>query len=323
MNIETFTTQQASDIFGMSQATTRRLVTSGALAKVKSKISDHGQYKIPSESIIDFVTNQQICIISITPKLAKVFLAKNNPINRPIRQGSVNVLIEEIKEHGWNLNGETIKFHKDGSLIDGQHRLTAIVQSGVSIKSSIFSGADDDALIKIDTGKARTAADILAMMGYSYPAIRAGGLRLICLYSRRFKGHRNRFTPSQIIALQNEHNLNEESPVLGKSLTRLLPPTMACALHHLFSEKDPQAATEFMESLKDGTGLVANSPIYVLREKLIRISKDRNIQHRETMFMAFCIKAWNLTRMGQKCSLIVWRGKIAKQGKLEAFPAII
>ncbi|WP_460985736.1 ParB N-terminal domain-containing protein, partial [Staphylococcus aureus] len=71
----------------------------------------------------------------------------------------------------WKNAGDTIRFDKDGSLIDGQHRLLACVNTNLAQNFLIVYGLDSEVFDVIDNGKGRTNADVLGMKHYKDPAI--------------------------------------------------------------------------------------------------------------------------------------------------------
>lgn len=64
---------------------------------------------------------------TITPELAADLLSRNMK-NRPVSQQRVRKYMAAMVAGKWLLNGEAIKISIDGRLIDGQHRLKAIIQ---------------------------------------------------------------------------------------------------------------------------------------------------------------------------------------------------
>lgn len=63
----------------------------------------------------------------------------------------------------WRYTGEGIKFGPDGTLLDGQTRLRAIVLSGVTITMPVWRGIDPDAQLVMDSGRPRSNSDALSM----------------------------------------------------------------------------------------------------------------------------------------------------------------
>lgn len=97
--------------------------------------------------------------IVITPEIAAKMLDKNIS-NRKLSGDRVLLYSLLMKEGKWfEETAETIKF-TNGRLIDGQHRLAAIVKSNVSLKMSVASDLSNDVFKYIDQGKARTASDV-------------------------------------------------------------------------------------------------------------------------------------------------------------------
>src|ERR1700761_996246 len=88
----------------------------------------------------------------LSPKSAKALL-KGNVHNRNLRKARVSSLAEAMKRGEWELNGESIKVAEDGSLLDGQHRLQAVVESGKSIQVLVVRNLPSDAQDTVDTGR--------------------------------------------------------------------------------------------------------------------------------------------------------------------------
>lgn len=102
--------------------------------------------------------------IIISPSIAETLLANNNS-NRSLNKMLVKFYEKELKDGAWMLNGETIKIGKDGRLLDGQHRLTAIIKSGISMDTYIAKDVENDCFATIDTGRTRKASDVLSAIG--------------------------------------------------------------------------------------------------------------------------------------------------------------
>lgn len=109
-------------------------------------------------------------ITDVTPATAAVWLDKHNTQNRPLNQNSVKRFSSDMKKGGWHWdNGVPIvlsskdptdKNNQDFIVLDGQHRLAAIVQSGVTASGVLVSSGVDRSLFSTyDCGKQRTLAD--------------------------------------------------------------------------------------------------------------------------------------------------------------------
>lgn len=98
---------------------------------------------------------------NITPEIAKNYLAMNCDNNRRIQQRRVDVYAEMMKAGEWKLNGEGIHFDSNGHLLNGQHRLSAIVKSGVTVQMLVVKNAEGP----FDRGQTRSTSQALGMAG--------------------------------------------------------------------------------------------------------------------------------------------------------------
>jgi len=99
---------------------------------------------------------------TISPEIAKSFLATNQN-NRPLKSSRVSLYAEQMKNGEWYLTEQGISFGKDGNLRNGQHRLHAVVKSGVSVKMYVTYDCENSAFEMLDVGVNRTIKDITGL----------------------------------------------------------------------------------------------------------------------------------------------------------------
>ena len=102
-------------------------------------------------------------VVNISPVMAEKWL-KKNMINRPISKSRVDSYAIDMKRGCWELNGEGIRFDEDGRLIDGQHRLSAIVKSNTVVTMVVTKGISKDVTL-YDRGRNRSESDSLVIGG--------------------------------------------------------------------------------------------------------------------------------------------------------------
>lgn len=100
----------------------------------------------------------------ITPQKAAEYLTKN-VVNRNISYPTVERYADDMKNGTWEVNGQPIVFSKSGKLLDGQHRLSAIAKSGVTVEMTVVRDVDDSVSI-YDVGRARSVLDSILIDGY-------------------------------------------------------------------------------------------------------------------------------------------------------------
>ena len=82
---------------------------------------------------------------SVTPALALEWLEKMGA-NRSVAQRYVEAFARDMRAGEWTLNGETIKFDVQGRLVDGQHRLWAVVQADVTVEMDVARDVPEAAM---------------------------------------------------------------------------------------------------------------------------------------------------------------------------------
>ena len=96
---------------------------------------------------------------TVTPEMAKVYLQKNTD-NRNKRGWWVSGLANMIKRGEWIPTHQGVAFSKSGKLLDGQHRLEAIVEANMPVQMLVTTGVSDEAYKVLDNGIKRTLADL-------------------------------------------------------------------------------------------------------------------------------------------------------------------
>jgi len=103
-------------------------------------------------------------LVKVTPDMARNMLA-SNPINRRISERSVSDLSKAILNNDWQITHQGIAFYDDGTLADGQHRLTAVIKANVPVHMMITKGLAKDAAMSIDSGRRRSLIDGVKISG--------------------------------------------------------------------------------------------------------------------------------------------------------------
>ena len=101
--------------------------------------------------------------VYVSPEMAKQWLNDINTFNRPINQAVVDMYVRQIKSGLWRRTHQGIAFDTRGILIDGQHRLMAIVNANETVSVLIFINEPTENYEFIDCGCNRSNIDIIRM----------------------------------------------------------------------------------------------------------------------------------------------------------------
>ncbi len=103
-------------------------------------------------------------VMDVTPDKALKWL-EGNTHNRPVNEAHVRRLARDILAGRWRLTHQGIAFDTDGLLVDGQHRLWAVVEAGVPITVRVFFNEPPENRDVLDSGQRRSNLDILNITG--------------------------------------------------------------------------------------------------------------------------------------------------------------
>lgn len=98
--------------------------------------------------------------VLVTPEYAAELL-KFNTHNRNLRSSVVDKYARLMRGGEWILVNDAIVISKGNVLLNGQHRLSAVVKAGVSVPFIIYYGAEEEAFDVMDTAVTRSMGDVL------------------------------------------------------------------------------------------------------------------------------------------------------------------
>ncbi len=237
-------------------------------------------------------------ITLVDPKTAADWL-ESNTNNRRLRKMLVSSYARDMSAGNWQLAGDPIRFAADGTLLDGQHRLQAITESGVTLPMFVIRGLDKDSQAVMDIGGKRNAADALRLRG------KDGDVKDIASIARSVLMFETRERPTspQIVRFCEE---NYEALRLASEMGRevsaagLRGGSLFGTAAFLLSIVDQKATEEFMAKLVTGADMSKGHPILALRNRFIQgmpaTSRDSSSLRTN---LAYIFRAWNYWRDGR------------------------
>ena len=260
-------------------------------------------------------------IVLVSPEVALEWL-KRNDANRPFTRGTARALAAEMERGYWQENGESIVFDTFGVLVDGQHRLQAVLNSGYEYLVPVVTGVQAAARPTVDTGVKRSAANNLQMADEPYASLLAATLLLWRGYQAknvRQMTHPASVAPEDRVSIPRILEYLEEWPGLREAAREsfalrpagpgrsLVPSSEAAMIWFAIvqSGASRERANEFLGSVLTGYDLAANSPIIGLRRRLIdQLAPGQRMDKRERI--ALVLKTWQLWSTGKSRKVIRW-----------------
>jgi hypothetical protein len=229
----------------------------------------------------------------ISPAKAGQYL-EHNESNRKLSRTIVQTYAAEMQRGEWLMNAEAIKFDWNGRLVDGQHRLRAVIVSGRTLEFLVARNLDPCCFKTIDTGKIRNSADIMSLHGVAYPSAVATAYRLLWTYISRDKSKR-RISNTQLIKFMGKHpDLALFAPEVMKRPLYVGPVLVQGTqifAFYVMSRISEQRARLFFQCLARER---ADAPqqVAALRHRLIQLGSEV-LPPTPTVKRAMLIHAWN------------------------------
>ena len=145
-------------------------------------------------------------VMTITPEMARTMLAQNMTGNRPVQKETVHNYARQMKYGKWNLTHQGIAFDEDGKLIDGQHRLSAIVEANMPVQMNVTYGVTrtPGQVFTIDMGRKRTYKNVVHISGIDDPVYRCTGA-YVSAYIRYKMCGGHKADPAEIVDYIERH----------------------------------------------------------------------------------------------------------------------
>lgn len=224
-------------------------------------------------------------IETITPNIAQDMLEKSAK-NRFLSDQMSQYYASTMSDGEWQENGETIKFadyKSEEKLIDGQHRLRAIVISKTTQRMLVVRGLHEKNIQTIDIGKKRSNAGMLEINGYKNK-LNLAAAASICLdfHTGEFRQKKIRKTPTAILNYVEKNNRlalivnNDIRYFMDKKIRSIITTSLFCALHHQFSIVNRAEADLFIDDFLKTDNQDKRSAAKVFRDKLTVMA--RNVQ---------------------------------------------
>lgn len=247
----------------------------------------------------------------ITPAKA-VELLQSNVKNRKPKSTVVLKYARDMSSGKWKDDTfELIKISKSGIILDGQHRLMAVIKANIPIYFHVVEGLEDSIFDVLDTGSIRNASDVFKINQVKYntsiPSI-------ISFYDVLLENKRAGYSAvnkkKTNADLLSEYNLNPEkwqviardSHTLYVQFGKVLTVSFIGGFLAFFNDINYEDSQNFMSQLCSGKN-VTHDIINTLRMKLVNEKVSVHKFNNSTK-QAYIIKCWNAFRKNEQIRIL-------------------
>lgn len=252
-------------------------------------------------------------VVRVTAEVAQEYLSHNES-NRNMSWPLVQKYATDMIEGRWILNTDAIGFDVTGRLIQGQHRLTAVVVASeqkpdIEVEMLIAWGYPRETFHVLDQGKMRSAAQVIGTYGVLNTNVTAAVARQILFYDqfsdRIWKGS-EAITRVEVIEYVLNHREELYEATTGTTKVGFLNWVSWSVLHYLVMRDSAHADRwdEFRDAVFKGENLHAGHAALVMRNG--EILSRWGMAGAQPRLGAY-IKMWNAFIEGRRVRALIFR----------------
>lgn len=267
----------------------------------------------------DLTPGVEFEVLTLTKELAEEYLTHLPERQRSQSERTIDRYASDLLSDQFPFTGDPIRFNTDGELIDGQHRCTAVVESGVPIVALVIRGLGADMIRFFDGGRTRRFPDDLRINGF------ANHTALAAITGRVWHWQHGNFGYMGVPYVQNALYANtaptraqlwttlQEHPELPEVTTHAqrihnhvpnAPSSVIGLAWWLLGQVDMDAREKFFYELVQGPSVNGPEyPITVLHRTLTR-RLNQSEEREGHIWLAYIIKAYNAWAQGRSISYL-------------------
>lgn len=211
-------------------------------------------------NVVPAVKKLSIEEVRISPQMAKSWLGDNSLLQRNLSRLTVEAFARDMKAGAWQLTHQGIAFNAEGALVDGQHRLHAIILADTPVMMLVTRGVVLDVTGPIDIGRKRETSFLMGKSGRWVGAVTELGRLATALMGA------SKATPAWVAETYEAHReaVDAVFPPLNNK-TGLASVIASCAYAYPIH---PERVLSFIAQVRDGELLTRGDPAFGLRNWL-------------------------------------------------------
>lgn len=204
-------------------------------------------------------------VVTATPQLMEELKSKDKK-NRNRKESHIKYLQTEIREGRWSVTNQGIGVSRDGFIVDGGHRIEAIIREGCPpVQFVLVTGLPESAQKYVDIGAKRSMADILTLFFNSQINSKIVAVLNVIL-KKDSKWQSWKYGPDVYASYFQKYALAFESIFAVKGIAALPAPVVAAFVDEIASGNSvPSRTIDFAQQVTTGELIQQGDPAYALR----------------------------------------------------------
>jgi len=254
------------------------------LVQSEARLELNARLKQEAETALGDPGIYTMSVETIGPKRAEEYLAANRG-NRNIVQAHVAAMARDIAHGRWMFNAQPICFSRSGRLLNGQHRLSAVLEAGEPIEVLVMRSLPEEAFETYDKQAKKAPAVDEMFDEFGDKALVSASAVLLWRREMKPPGQPNATpTAAEIRDVIHSHpDLLKLRGFARKMVRYGRASALAYAAYKILRE-DPHLGAIFLNRLETAANLPPGHVVIKLRDRLIDLRKaDQNSQIDEVL----------------------------------------
>lgn len=264
-------------------------------------------------------------VVIVTPAMASHWLEHRNKGNRHLSPLVANRYAEAMRSGRWRLTHQGIAFDAEGYILDGQHRLQAVVIADIPVEFWVMPNCDRDTFTVLDVGRRRQAGHLI---DHPHRVMIAAAARYVGAIDGTLIGAISsgvlaaRVDNDQVIAVVDAWpELKDLSGIASSCYKagRISGSPHLAMLAQAARTRHAHRITEWADGIINGVGLSGTDPRLHLRNRFMREQGARwsSSEAQRVLAYGLIVTAWNYWAVGRPMSVL----KVKRTG--EPVPPVI
>lgn len=259
----------------------RDFVHSDARTETEAKLQREAEAALQDPSVY------AITIETITPERAGEYLAANRG-NRNIVQSHVAAMARDIVNGEWMFNAQPICFSRSGRLLNGQHRLSAVLEAGQPIEVMVMRGLPEEAFGTYDKQAKKAPAVDELFEDFGDKALISATAVLLWRLEMKPAGQPNaRPTASEVRDVIKKHPELMRLRGFARKMVRYGRSSAMIYAAYRVLRDDAELGQVFLDRLETAANLPAGHIILRLRDRLLDLRKADQVSQIDEILAAW------------------------------------
>lgn len=208
-------------------------------------------------------------VVLVTPAQAEAWLDSRHH-NRKIRDSVVEMYLRDMRLGKWEITGQGISIDSDGILVDGQHRLSALVRFNHPVWMLVTRGVSHEVGIRAcDSGPPRSGGQRLTMQGEKNGSMKAAISRGLFVLTHAEVPFQGMVPHSDIVSMLARYRAAIDQVYAGGRIAEARVPSLTRTVAAVMVDVLPEYGLPFLDGVLTGANLAPGDSRLALRNWVI------------------------------------------------------